>query len=94
MRWRESYQIYIYKVLKPLQPDTAISSKAMCIMNFFVNDIFHKIAEESLRLAHYNKRSTITGREIKTAFRFLPAEPAKHAVNERTKAFTKYTSSK
>ncbi|KAK9878204.1 hypothetical protein WA026_021220 [Henosepilachna vigintioctopunctata] len=35
---KESYAIYIYKVLKQVHPDTGISSKAMSIMNSFVND--------------------------------------------------------
>merc|ERR1712071_32874 len=92
---KESYAIYIYKVLKQVHPDTGISSKAMVIMNSFVNDIFERIAGESSRLAHYNKRSTITSREIQTAVRLLlPGELAKHAVSEGTKAVTKYTSSK
>ncbi|KAB5513217.1 hypothetical protein PHYPO_G00249700 [Pangasianodon hypophthalmus] len=64
---KESYAIYVYKVLKQVHPDTGISSKAMGIMNSFVNDIFERIAGESSRLAHYNKRSTITSREIQTA---------------------------
>ncbi|CAB4067711.1 H2B [Lepeophtheirus salmonis] len=92
---KESYAIYIYKVLKQVHPDTGVSSKAMSIMNSFVNDIFERIAAESSRLAHYNKRSTITSREIQTAVRLLlPGELAKHAVSEGTKAVTKYTSSK
>ncbi|XP_045886758.1 histone H2B 1/2-like, partial [Micropterus dolomieu] len=57
---KESYAIYVYKVLKQVHPDTGISSKAMLIMNSFVSDIFERIAGESSRLAHYNKRSTIT----------------------------------
>ena len=92
---RESYAIYIYKVLKQVHPDTGISSKAMSIMNSFVNDIFERIAQEASRLAHYNKKATITSREIQTAVRLLlPGELAKHAVSEGTKAVTKYTSSK
>lgn len=92
---RESYSIYIYKVLRQVHPDTGVSSKAMSIMNSFVNDIFERIAAEASRLAHYNKRSTITSREIQTAVRLLlPGELAKHAVSEGTKAVTKYTSSK
>ncbi|XP_023326295.1 histone H2B [Eurytemora carolleeae] len=92
---KESYAIYIYKVLKQVHPDTGISSKAMSIMNSFVNDIFSRIAAEASRLAHYNKRSTITSREIQTSVRLLlPGELAKHAVSEGTKAVTKYTSSK
>merc|ERR1712000_303484 len=94
-RRKESYAIYIYKVLKQVHPDTGVSSKAMSIMNSFVNDIFERIAAEASRLAHYNKRSTITSREIQTAVRLLlPGELAKHAVSEGTKAVTKYTSSK
>ncbi|XP_058827240.1 uncharacterized protein LOC131687205 [Topomyia yanbarensis] len=93
-RRKESYAIYIYKVLKQVHPDTGVSSKAMSIMNSFVNDIFERIASEASRLAHYNKRSTITSREIQTAVRLLlPGELAKHAVSEGTKAVTKYTSS-
>ena len=87
--------MYVYKVLKQVHLDTGISSKAMGIMNFFINDIFECIAGEASRLAHYNKHSTITSREIQTAVRLLlPGELAKHAVSEGTKAVTKYTSSK
>ncbi|XP_077403533.1 histone H2B 1/2-like [Vanacampus margaritifer] len=94
-RRRESYAIYVYKVLKQVHPDTGISSKAMSIMNSFVSDIFERIAGEASRLAQYNKRSTITSREIQTSVRLLlPGELAKHAVSEGTKAVTKYTSSK
>ncbi|XP_008432497.1 histone H2B type 2-K1 [Poecilia reticulata] len=92
---RETYAMYIYKVLKQVHPDTGISSRAMSIMNSFVNDLFERIATEASRLAQYNKRSTITSREVQTAVRLLlPGELAKHAVSEGTKAVTKYTSSK
>ena len=89
----ESYSSYIYKVLKQVHPDTGISSKAMSIMNSFINDIFEKLATEASKLAVYNKKPTITSREIQTAVRLiLPGELAKHAVSEGTKAVTKFTS--
>ncbi|ELR55067.1 hypothetical protein M91_18366, partial [Bos mutus] len=92
---KESYSVYVYKVLKQVHLDTGISSKAMGIMNSFLNDTFERIAGEALRLAHYNKHSTITPREIQTAVRLLlPGELAKHSVSEGTKTVTKYTSSK
>ncbi|KAI8880270.1 histone H2B Htb1 [Backusella circina FSU 941] len=95
MTRRETYSSYIYKVLKQVHPDTGISNKAMSILNSFVNDIFERIATEASKLAAYNKRSTISSREIQTAVRLiLPGELAKHAVSEGTKAVTKYTSSK
>ena len=89
----ETYKIYIYKVLKQVHPDTGISSKAMSIMNSFINDIFEKIATEAAKLARYNKKPTVTSREIQTSVRLiLPGELAKHAVSEGTKAVTKFTS--
>ncbi|CAN3356253.1 histone H2B.1 [Diutina catenulata] len=90
---KESYSSYIYKVLKQTHPDTGISQKAMSIMNSFVNDIFERIASEASKLAAYNKKSTISAREIQTAVRLiLPGELAKHAVSEGTRAVTKYSS--
>lgn len=90
----ETYKIYIFKVLKQVHPDIGISSKAMGIMNSFINDIFEKLAQEAARLARYNKKPTITSREIQTSVRLvLPGELAKHAVSEGTKAVTKFTSS-
>ena len=69
---KESFSIYVYKVLKQVHP-----------------------AGEASKLAKYNKRSTISSREIQTAVRLLlPGELAKHVVSEGTKAVTKYTSSK
>uniref|UniRef100_A0A0D9WHC3 Histone H2B n=1 Tax=Leersia perrieri TaxID=77586 RepID=A0A0D9WHC3_9ORYZ len=90
----ETYKIYIFKVLKQVHPDIGISSKAMSIMNSFINDIFEKLAGEAAKLARYNKKPTITSREIQTSVRLvLPGELAKHAVSEGTKAVTKFTSS-
>merc|ERR1719194_33059 len=95
LRRKESYAIYIYKVLKQVHPDTGISSKAMSIMNSFINDAFERIAVEAGKLVRYNKKGTLSSREIQTAVRLiLPGELAKHAVSEGTKAVTKFTSSR
>ncbi|XP_078078986.1 histone H2B 7-like [Mustelus asterias] len=92
---KESYSIYIYKVMKQVHPDTGISSKAMSFMNLLDSDIFERIVGESSHLSHYNKRSTVSSPEIQTSVRLLlPRELAKHAVSEWLKAVTKYISSK
>jgi histone H2B len=89
----ETYSSYIYKVLKQVHPDTGISKKGMSIMNSFINDIFERIATEAGKLATYNKKATLSSREIQTAVRLmLPGELAKHAVSEGTKAVTKFSS--
>ena len=93
-RRTESYSTYIYKVLKQVHPDTGISKRGMSIMNSFINDIFEKMALEAGKLARYNKKATLSSREVQTAVRLiLPGELAKHAVSEGTKAVTKFTSS-
>ena len=90
----ESYSTYIYKVLKQVHPDTGISKRGMSIMNSFINDVFERIAGEAGKLSRYNKKATLSSREIQTAVRLmLPGELAKHAVSEGTKAVTKFTSS-
>ena len=89
----EHFGIYIYKVLKQVHPDTGISKKSMGIMNSFINDIFDRMASESVKLVRYNKKKTLSSREMQTAIRLmLPGELSKHAVSEGTKAVTKYTS--
>ena len=89
----ETYSSYIYKVLKQVHPDTGMSKKGMSIMNSFINDIFGKIATEAGKLCKYNKKATLSSREVQTAVRLvLPGELAKHAVSEGTKAVTKFTS--
>ena len=90
----ESYSSYIYKVLKQVHPDTGISKRGMSIMNSFINDVFERVAGESGKLTRYNKKSTLSSREVQTAVRLmLPGELAKHAMSEGTKAVTKFTSS-
>jgi histone H2B len=87
------FKMLILLVLKQVHPDTGISNKAMSILNSFVNDIFERVAGEASKLASYNKKSTISSREIQTAVRLiLPGELAKHAVSEGTKAVTSMSS--
>lgn len=70
-----------------------MSKKSVSILNSFVNDIFERVAGEAGKLSRFNKKNTLSSREIQTAVRLvLPGELAKHAVSEGTKAVTKFTS--
>jgi histone H2B len=63
----------------------------MQVMNSFVGDLFEQITSEAGKLSRYNKKATMSSREIQTAVRLvLPGELAKHAVSEGTKAVTKF----
>ena len=91
-RRSETFAIYIYKVLKQVHNDIGISKKAMNIMNSFINDSFDRIALEASKLVRFNKRRTLSSREIQTAVKLLlPGELSKHAISEGTKAVTKFT---
>eukprot|EP00762_Andalucia_godoyi_P003844 ANDGO_08629.mRNA.1 Histone H2B.2 len=92
-RREETFSSYIYKVLRQVHSDIGISTRAMGIMNSFINDVFERIATEASRLSRYNKTKTLSSREIQTAVRLvLPGELAKHAVSEGTKAVSKFSS--
>lgn len=60
----ESFQGYIYKVLKQVHPETGISKKSMSIMNSFILDVFERVALEASKLTRYNKRQTLSSREV------------------------------
>ena len=90
---RETFSVYIYKVLKQVHNDTGISKKSMAIMNSFINDTFEKIAIEASKLVRYNKKHTLSAREVQSAVKLLlPGELAKHAIIESAKAVNKIAS--
>lgn len=64
---KETFGVYIYKVLKQIHNDIGISKKSMSIMNSFINDIYEKIAIEASNLIRYNKKHTLSTREIQSA---------------------------
>ncbi|VUZ52602.1 unnamed protein product [Hymenolepis diminuta] len=91
-RRKTSFNIYLHKVLRQIHPETGISSRAMSIMNSFVNDLFERLATEASRLSRCNEKLTMTSHDIQTAVRLiLPGELARHAISEGTKAVTKYS---
>ncbi|PBJ77343.1 histone H2B [Trypanosoma cruzi cruzi] len=61
--------------------------RTMKIVNSFVNDLFERIASEAATVVRVNKKRTLGARELQTAVRLvLPADLAKHAMAEGTKA--------
>lgn len=83
------YDVYIYKVLKQVHPDTGISGEAMSAMDEIVHHSIRKIMHRA-NLVREGK-ATITSREIQTAVRLsVPGELTKHAVGEATKALAKF----
>ena len=93
-RRTESYNIYIYKVLKQVHPEIGVSKRAMQVLNSFVHDIFERICAEAGKCTQYSGRQTCGAREIQAATALvLPGELAKHAQSEGTKSVNKYMAS-
>lgn len=88
---KETFSLYIYKVLKQVHPTKGISKKAMNIMNSMVYDIFDQISVLSAQLIRYNKKKTLSSKEILTCVKLLlPGELASHAIIEGGRAVQNY----
>lgn len=84
---RRTWNVYIQRALRALKKNKGLSSKLMKILNSFVGDLFDRLATEAANLVRVNKKRTLGAREIQTAVRLvLPADLAKHAMAEGTKA--------
>jgi len=57
------------------------------------DDIFERCAIEASKLVRYNKKHTLSAREVQSAVKLLlPGELAKHAIIEGAKAVNKFAS--
>ena len=64
-------------------------------MNNFISDIFENISLEASKLTRYNRKHTLSAREIQSAVKLtLPGELARHAIIEGAKAVNKLANCK
>lgn len=84
---KRSWNVYVNRSLKAINSKMSMSSRTMKIVNSFVNDQFERIATEAANLVRINRKRTLGARELQAAVRLvLPAELARHAMSEATKA--------
>ena len=88
------FRCYVSPILAKVDPTSEkVSKKGKESLGSYIYDIFERIATEAGKLATFNKKATLSSREIQTAVRLiLPGELAKFAVSEGTKAVTKFSS--
>lgn len=88
--FRMDFKNALYKVLKKIDKNGAISSKGMDVMNDIMVDLFDKLALTGASLLKKDKGSTLRPRDIQTAVRFLvPGQLGTHAFYEGWNALTK-----
>jgi histone H2B len=91
LRDSNSFQTYIYRVVKEVMPELTISKKSMALLNDIMVELFDKIMKESRELMVYSKKHTLTSKEIETAVRLLfPGELQKLAVNTSRAAMQRF----
>ncbi len=87
-----AFQTYIYRVCKEVCPDSAISKKAMTMLNQIVADKFEQIMSESRGLIVNTKKGTLTSKEVETACKLLiPGELGDNAIKNGREALTKFS---
>ena len=87
---KRTWNVYASRTLKGINAKMSLGSRTKKIINSFVNDIFERLATEAAKLARINGKKTLGSREMQTAVRLvLPAELARHAMSEGTKAVAK-----
>ncbi|KAH8603261.1 putative Core histone H2A H2B H3 H4 [Trypanosoma vivax] len=83
---KRTWNVYVSRSLR-INSQMSMTSRTMKIVNSFVSDLFERIATEAATIVRVNRKRTLGARELQTAVRLvLPADLAKHAMAEGTKA--------
>lgn len=84
---KKSFKSFIAKVNKSSKKGLTLSSKAVKVLNSFVNDMFDRIAVQAASVARASKQSTLKASTVQTAVRLtLPADLSRHACGAASKA--------
>ena len=85
------YGTYLHEIVKKKAPDHKISAKSMYILNAMVEDLQGRLRDESVKIAKFHKKSTLSETHVKTATKILfTGEICGNAVSEGTAACAKY----
>jgi histone H3/H4 len=88
------FDVYVYKVLKQVHPDTGMSGSALATVVNLVKVNVDKIMKAANEIIRKTGAKTLTSRYIQTAVRLvIRGDICKHSVMEGTKAVTKYSES-
>ena len=91
---KETFALYIYKVLKEAsgnKESRGINKKAMNIMNSMVFDVFDRLSLQASKLIRSNGKHTLSFREVESSVKLLfPSDLAHHAIQEGRKAVEKF----
>ena len=87
---QESFASYIFKTLKNSEAkEKNMKKSTMSSCNSICNDIFDRVAREASNMLKFNKRQTMTGRDIQLACRVLFPKDIYEHVHEQAEGALK-----
>lgn len=88
-----NFEIYIWKVLKQVHPDTGFIGDAKKQMNSYIETLAKELGTAARKLCFSKRSQTVSYNDVVSAVeQTLPGELYKHAHSEMQKAVTKYNS--
>ena len=92
IRDSNSFQTYIFRVMKETKPEMSIGKQAMALMNSIIVELFEKLMGEARHLMIFSKKQTLSSKEIESSIKLhFPGELQKLAVNSSRDALTKFS---
>eukprot|EP00347_Sterkiella_histriomuscorum_P005538 403356228 len=92
LRDDNSFQTYIFRVVKDVKPELSITKQAMKQLNQIMIHLFEMLMEEARNLLIYNKKSTLSSKEIQSAVKMMyPGELQKLGLQYGTESLAKFT---
>ncbi|CDW90905.1 histone h2b [Stylonychia lemnae] len=92
LRGENSFQTYIFRVMKEIKPELSISKNAIAQLNQILANLFENLMDESRRLMIFCKKSTLSSKEIESSIKLLfPGELAKLGVQYGKSSLQKFT---
>ena len=86
-----SFQNYIYRVLKEVKPELGISKKSMVLINTILVELFTRVMTEARNLMIYSKKGTLNSKEVESAIKLLfPGELQKLAIQTCKQSLNNY----
>lgn len=87
-----SFQTYIFRVLKEIKPELGISKKAIAQLNQILACLFENMMDECRRLMIFSKKNTLTSKEVESSIKLLyPGELGKLAVQYGRQSLQKFS---
>jgi len=89
-RKKVDFKNALFKVLRKIDPNGTISSKAMTVLNDMVCDLLDRLCKEAESIRERNGKTTLKTRDIQTAARILlPGQLFTHAFYEGHRCLSK-----